>query len=247
MACLLEVDKEIAGTIALGMGNFHGAEMILRTEFDKRFPGLIKSSRVGFMSPYCEGVVKSPTYEQVSTGTSGHIQVVLIEFVSAPSIEEFEELVRLYFSCHDPTTKYRQGDDRGFQYSSWVFCESKVQSDIVKRIRDELQDLLLANAVPDNAFSGKHIWTNISPMHEFTAASEEHQQYHKKNPEASCQHRLRLKLWPRFDWEEETLDDESGNSFGSGSSNELIKRLRSSRRRNERIRDIIRTSLMDSA
>jgi peptide-methionine (S)-S-oxide reductase len=223
--------EELSCNIALGAGNFYGTEKICG-EFEKQHPGAIIKTTVGFMSPYTSSVVKNPTYEQVCSGTSGHVQVVFVE-LSNPE-KHLELLLRWYFMMHDPTTKYKQGDDRGFQYASWIFCGNDPQYEIVKRIRLELQDLIAADMI--DAYSEENVCTNVSLMHEFTPAPECHQQYLTKNPDAPCYHRKLFEEWP-------VLPDNI--LYDSIMTLEQIECLQRSRDRPQRIRGIIRTCVLN--
>uniref|UniRef100_A0A7S2V9I3 peptide-methionine (S)-S-oxide reductase n=1 Tax=Entomoneis paludosa TaxID=265537 RepID=A0A7S2V9I3_9STRA len=137
-------------------------------------------------------MIRNPTYQQVCTGTSGHVEVLLVE-LNNPE-QHFEELIRFFFQFHDPTTKNRQGNDVGFQYASYIFCGDDQQVKIAQHVRDDLQMALEKNAV--RAFAGNEVTTLVSPLKEFTPAQEEHQQYLERNPNGYCNHRIRFKQWP---------------------------------------------------
>jgi len=144
------------------------------------------------MSPHAHPKIKNPTYRQVCTGTSGHVEVLYVE-LNNPQLH-FEELCRFFFSFHDPTLKDRQGNDRGFQYSSWIFCADDAQFEIAKKVKGELQAAIDQKIV--TAFSGKRVETQITDLRKFTAAQADHQQYLAQNPNGYCNHRIRLKKWP---------------------------------------------------
>ena len=74
---------------------------------------------------YCGGKSSNPTYEEVCSGQSGHIEVIKIVF--DPSVVSFETLLGVFFATHDPTTPNRQGNDVGPQYQSAIFCQSNFQ------------------------------------------------------------------------------------------------------------------------
>ena len=143
------------------------------------------------MSPLKVPRIKNPTYEQVCSGTSGHVEVLYVE-LNEPQ-KHFEELCRFFFTFHDPTLKDRQGNDRGFQYSSWIFCADDEQLKIANKVKMELQGAIELRAV--TAFQGRKVETQIGPLHEFTEALAEHQEYLFKHPNGYCNHRIRMKEW----------------------------------------------------
>src|SRR5436190_16667041 len=86
---------------------------------------------------YEGGHVDNPSYEQVCTGTTGHVEVCEVTF--DPSRVDYETLVEKYFEIHDPTQLNRQGPDVGHQYRSVVFAHSDEQSEIARRVIDRVQ------------------------------------------------------------------------------------------------------------
>ena len=84
------------------------------------------------MSPN-KNAMKNPSYRQVCSGITGHIEVLNIE-LNEPTPELFEELIRFFFMFHDPTTLNRQGNDVGKQYGSVIFTNCDIQASIAKRI-----------------------------------------------------------------------------------------------------------------
>lgn len=143
------------------------------------------------MSPLGTPRVKNPTYAEVCSGTSGHVEVLYVE-LNDPS-QHFEELCRFFFTFHDPTLKNRQGNDVGFQYSSWIFCSDDEQFRIAQKVKRELQGAIDKHAV--RAYKTQTVHTQIADLAEFTPATEEHQEYLLKNPNGYCNHRIRLKQW----------------------------------------------------
>lgn len=108
-------------------------------------------------SGYSGGATPEPTYEQVSTGTSGHAEVVQVTF--DPDVISFRELLQGFFAMHDPTTPDRQGADVGSQYRSAVFYHGEDQ----KRIAEEV--------------------TEVMPFESFFKAEEYHQRFFAGNPD----------------------------------------------------------------
>lgn len=125
----------------------------------------------GIVSGYMGGHKDNPTYEEVKTGTTGHLEVVQIAF--DPELFPYEKLLELYWVQVDPTDDEGQFHDRGSQYRTAIFWHNKRQRVAAERSRDEL------------AASGrfdKPIVTMIRPAETFYPAEDYHQDYHRKNP-----------------------------------------------------------------
>jgi peptide-methionine (S)-S-oxide reductase len=137
--------------------------------------------------------MKDPSYRQVCSGSTGHVEVLLVELNDPDT--NFEPLMKFFYQFHDPTTKNRQGNDAGTQYASIVFCEDDAQKAIATKVRNELQELVTAGKVK---YDQKEIHTPIVGMNPFYAAEEEHQAYLEKNPSGYCNHRMRFKEWPQL-------------------------------------------------
>ncbi len=120
-------------------------------------------------SGYSGGKNANPTYEQVCSGTSGHAEVVQIEF--DPSQIAYKDLMKVFFTLHDPTTLNRQGNDVGTQYRSVIFYESPQQKQSSEEARKEAQSQYSSPIV-----------TEISPLTKFYPAEDYHQGYYKLNP-----------------------------------------------------------------
>ena len=116
---------------------------------------------------YEGGDVESPTYEQVCTGDTGHVEVTQVEF--DPDKVSYEDLVRRYFEIHDPTQLNRQGPDVGWQYRSVIFTHSDEQAETARRVLESQQSRLDAPIV-----------TAIEPAKPFWRAEEYHQCYLQK-------------------------------------------------------------------
>src|SRR5262249_2418934 len=129
------------------------------------------------VSGYAGGRLPNPTYRQVCSGTTGHAEVVPVTY--DPSIVSYRDLLDVFFTIHDPTTKDRQGADIGPQYRSIVLTHSPEQERIA---RETIAD-----------FTARGIWkspivTEVVPLTEFYAAEQYHQDYFANNPEQSyCQ------------------------------------------------------------
>jgi peptide-methionine (S)-S-oxide reductase len=125
-------------------------------------------------SGYSGGKTENPTYEKVSTGTTGHVEVVQISF--NPDVISFKEILEVFFSSHDPTTLNRQGNDIGTQYRSVIFYHDNQQKAIAEQVIKELTEAETWN---------KPIVTQIEPYKIFYKAEEYHQNYFKNHPEKS--------------------------------------------------------------
>lgn len=136
------------------------------------------------VSGYSGGHVENPTYRQVTTGRTGHAEVVQIEF--DPEVISYEEILEVFFETHDPTTPNRQGNDVGPQYRSIILYQGETQREIAERVKNELDK------------SGKWkkpIVTEIEPFETFYPAEDYHQNYYRSNPNAGyCRYVIRPKL-----------------------------------------------------
>ncbi len=120
---------------------------------------------------YSGGKTKDPTYQQVSSKLTGHAEVIQVTF--DPEIISYEEILKIFFTYHDPTTLNRQGADVGPQYRSVIFYHDN-QRGIAERV---IQEVEAQGIWPDP------IVTEISPFEEFFIAEDYHQDYFKRNPE----------------------------------------------------------------
>ena len=123
------------------------------------------------MSGYAGGHVMNPTYNAVCSGRTGHAEVVQVKF--DPAELDYADLLRVFFSIHDPTTQDRQGNDIGSQYRSIIFTHSDAQ---VATVRAVMQEITAAKI-----WSGKLV-TQIEPLTVFYQAEEEHHDYFARNP-----------------------------------------------------------------
>ncbi len=124
-------------------------------------------------SGYAGGTVPNPTYEQVCSGRTGHAEVVQVNF--DPAQISYQDILRIFFSIHDPTTLNRQGNDVGTQYRSVIFYHSPEQ----KQAAEEIMAALRAEGV-----WGKPIVTQLVPYDVFYPAEDYHQEYFARNPGA---------------------------------------------------------------
>src|SRR5690606_41590036 len=113
-----------------------------------------------------------PTYRQVSTGTTGHAEVVRITF--DPAEISYRDLLDVFFTIHDPTTPNRQGADVGPQYRSLILYHSDAQRETAERTIEELEESGLWDAP---------IVTEIAPAGPFYPAEEYHRHYYERKPD----------------------------------------------------------------
>jgi peptide-methionine (S)-S-oxide reductase len=122
-------------------------------------------------SGYAGGKSSNPTYKEVSTGKTGHAEVVQIEF--EPAKISYEQLLEIFWETHDPTTLNRQGADLGTHYRSIILYQTDEQKraaeDSMKKAAPRFQDPIV---------------TEIVPLQKFYPAEDYHQDYFRKNPDA---------------------------------------------------------------
>ena len=122
-------------------------------------------------SGYAGGHVAAPDYKQVCGGTTGHAEVVQVHF--DPGTLAYEDLLRMFFVAHDPTTLNRQGNDVGPQYRSIILTQDDAQHAAAPRVRDEIAAACIWPAP---------IVTEIKPLDAFYPAEAEHHDYFARNP-----------------------------------------------------------------
>jgi peptide-methionine (S)-S-oxide reductase len=122
------------------------------------------------VSGYSGGQRPDPSYEQVSTGVTGHAEAIQVEF--DPEILPYGKLLEIFFHLHDPTTLNRQGADEGTQYRSAIFYHNENQKEVAERVRDE---------IADGGVFRDPIVTEIVPFEAFYPAEEYHQDYYESN------------------------------------------------------------------
>ena len=135
-------------------------------------------------SGFSGGQVERPTYDQVCDGDTGHAEAVQLTF--KPSVISYQDLLRIFFTVHNPTTLNRQGHDVGTQYRSVIFYHDNRQKKIAEQVIKE---------VNDSKIWGRPIVTEVVPYSAFYKAEDYHQQYFKNNPLASyCQNIIAPKV-----------------------------------------------------
>ncbi len=121
-------------------------------------------------SGYSGGVTPNPSYQAVCTGETGHAEVVQVTF--DPEVISFDELLRVFFTIHDPTTLNRQGADVGTQYRSAIFYHSDAQQESAEKIMAEMA-----------AQWANPIVTEVVPLEKYYPAESYHQNYFAINPD----------------------------------------------------------------
>jgi peptide-methionine (S)-S-oxide reductase len=154
-------------TVTLGAGCFWCVEAIF-----ERLKGVHDVE-----SGYSGGHVADPSYKAVTTGSTGHAEV--IRFTFDPAVISYEDILRVFYHTHDPTTLNRQGADVGPQYRSVIFYQDAAQKEAALRVTREITDAKLWS---------NPIVTEISPLINYYAAENYHQDYFANNPNAGyCQ------------------------------------------------------------
>jgi peptide-methionine (S)-S-oxide reductase len=138
----------------------------------KRLKGVEKVT-----SGYAGGKMENPSYEKVSSGTTGHAEAIQIEY--DPKVISFEKLLDIFWATHDPTTLNRQGADVGTQYRSVIFYQNAEQKKIALDSKEKMEK--------SGKLSG-NIVTEVSPLERFYSAEDYHQNYYDtyKNANSYC-------------------------------------------------------------
>ena len=126
---------------------------------------------------YAGGNSINPTYEQVCYEETNHVEVVKV--VYDPAVIKIDTLLKTFWECHDPTQGMRQGNDRGTQYRSVIYCSSEEDLDLSLSTMEKYQEVLSKN-------NYQQITTEILLAPKFYLAEEYHQQYLAKNPNGYC-------------------------------------------------------------
>ena len=126
---------------------------------------------------YAGGTTENPSYEKVSSGTTGHAEVIRVTY--DPAIISYEDLLTVFFGSHDPTTPNRQGNDVGEQYRSAIFFQTEEEK---QEARAKIQE------INGSLKDGTRVVTQLEPLQEFFAAEDYHRNYFKQNASAPyCQ------------------------------------------------------------
>ncbi len=152
-------------TATFGAGCFWGVE-----DTFMKIKG-VEETAVGFMG----GATPNPTYEQTTTGQTGHAEVIHLQY--EPNVVSYEELLKTFWDIHDPTTLNRQGPDIGTQYRSVIFYHTPEQKNAAEKSKEKLGN---SEQYEDP------IVTEIVPAGPFYRAEEYHQKYFQKTGRRVC-------------------------------------------------------------
>ena len=119
---------------------------------------------------YSGGHVKNPTYHQVVSGSTGHVEVIQVTF--DPEITTYRDILEIFFTMHDPTSLNKQGGDEGTQYRSVVFYHSEEQKRVADEVISEMRDTNVFNL---------SIVTQLEQFTEFYEAEDYHVNYYNRN------------------------------------------------------------------
>lgn len=153
-------DMKITDTITLGGGCFWCVEGVYE----------LLNGVVEVKSGYAGGTVKEPTYKEVCSGNTGHAEVVQVIF--KPSVISLDQLLKVFFTAHNPTTLNRQGADVGTQYRSVIFYHNNEQKEVINNVikvltKEKVFDLPIV--------------TQVEPIANFYEAENYHQDYYELN------------------------------------------------------------------
>ena len=166
--------EEGQASLIVGLGCFWGVEKLYWN-----LDGVVSTS-VG----YAGGVTPNPTYREVCTGRTNHVEVVRV--VYDPSRVSLEDLVRVGLEAHDPTQGYRQGNDVGTQYRSAFYPRTEEEREEIQEIVDSYADKLKDFGFGETTTEVKRLADTDSG--EYYLAEDEHQQYLHKVPNGYCPH-----------------------------------------------------------
>ncbi|MBO1254517.1 peptide-methionine (S)-S-oxide reductase MsrA [Alteromonas sp. 5E99-2] len=127
---------------------------------------------VSAKSAYAGGEVDNPTYKQVCSGTTGHAEVVRVEY--DPELMTYRDVLEIFFALHDPTQLNRQGNDIGTQYRSAIFFHDEAQK--------QSAEAIIAEMTADNTWP-EPIVTEVVALNNYYEAEDYHQEYFDNNPE----------------------------------------------------------------
>lgn len=155
------MDHEVA---VFGGGCFWCTEAVLQ-----QLKG-VREVTPGYAGGHVSARGKHPTYEEVSTGKTGHAEVVKIEF--DPTEISYRDLLTVFFASHDPTTLNRQGADVGSQYRSIILTTSEGQR---RQAEEFIQEINTSD------MEGEEVVTEVKPLEEFYEAEAEHMDFYNRN------------------------------------------------------------------
>jgi peptide-methionine (S)-S-oxide reductase len=140
---------------------------------------------IGVMPGYAGGTTENPTYDEVSSGKTGHAEAVRIDF--DPEHIAYRDLLTVFFASHDPTQINRQGNDVGTQYRSVIFYTSEAQKEAAEQ---GIKEINASHA------DGEAVVTQLEPLKQFYEAEDYHKDYYTKN---ASQPYCQLVINPKLD------------------------------------------------
>lgn len=152
-------DGKVFETITLGGGCFWCVEAVFE---------LVRGVQ-SVESGYCNGLFDSPSYEQVCSGRTGHVEVVQVRF--DPTVIELREILSIFMAMHDPTSLNRQGHDVGTQYRSGIYLHDPGQEVVAREVLEAVQREL-----------GEPVVTEVMPRRGYSRAEAYHQHYYAQHP-----------------------------------------------------------------
>lgn len=149
------------------------------------------------VSGYSGGDLENPSYEAVSSGTTGHAEAIQITY--DPKTISYEKLLEIFFKLHDPTTLNQQGNDVGTQYRSVIFYHNEKQKELAEKVKQEIEK---------SGMYQNPIVTKIEPFKNFFKAEDYHQDYYQRNSyQPYCQIIIDPKIQKLYrDFKEEIKD-----------------------------------------
>ncbi len=172
---IMETEDQSYETITLGAGCFWCVEAIF-----EQVDGVVSVT-----SGYSGGRISNPTYREVTSGRTGHAEVIHV--VYNPTVIPFARLLEIFFMTHDPTTLNRQGADVGTQYRSAIFYHNEEQKKVAEEVRTILEKEKIWN---------DPIVTEITAFEAFYKAEDYHQEYYRNN---SNQGYCRMVIAPKLE------------------------------------------------
>src|SRR5881396_3297937 len=165
LATMMKESRQASVSKSLEVATFAGGCFWCTEAVFDQLKGVVKVE-----SGYSGGEVPNPNYEDVCTGETGHAESIQVTF--DPSVVSYADLLRIFFTTHDPTTPNRQGADVGTQYRSAIFYHSPEQKAIAEQVIAEI--------------NAAHIWdapivTEVVPFQAFYQAEDYHQEYFQNN------------------------------------------------------------------
>ena len=171
-------------TILFGGGCFWCTEAVFSAGGGSAFGGKILKGVISVEPGYAGGNTENPTYENICSGSTGHAEVIKIDY--DPEIISLENLLTVFFATHDPTTKNRQGNDVGTQYRSIILYSTEDQKTVSEKFIKDLNN---------STEKGAPIVTEIKKLEKFYPAEDYHKNYYENNKnQGYCQVVINPKL-----------------------------------------------------